>query len=235
MMKKVFGSTLLALALLCAALLPAPAEARLAEPQKLRDVIEVLDQAVGIPESGIPPRLLTNAYGVVIIPGAIKVGVVLGGRYGKGVVLVRGPAGDWSHPAFVSLTGGSLGLQIGAQSTDVILVFKTRRSIEGLLEGKITLGADAAVSAGPVGRQVEGATDGRLAAEIYSYSRSRGLFAGVSLAGAVLQIDQEANREFYRRSNVQPRMLLDGEGLPRYPEVDQLRARLRRFAPAVAD
>jgi hypothetical protein len=120
------------------------------------------------------------------------------------VVLVRGKTGAWEPPTFVTLTGGSVGWQAGVQATDVILVFKTRKSIEGLMRGKFTLGADAAVAAGPVGRQAEAATDARLRAEIYSYSRSRGLFAGVSLDGSALQIDPVANAIYYHGRDVTP-------------------------------
>ena len=123
----------------------------------------------------------------MIVPRVIKAGLVVGGRFGRGVVLVRNGKGCWSNPAFVTLTGGSVGWQIGVQSTDLVLVFKNRKTADRLLHGKdkLTLGADAAVAAGPLGRQAEAGTDARLHAEIYSYSRSRGLFAGISLKGPV--------------------------------------------------
>ncbi len=122
---------------------------------------------------------------------------MVGGSYGKGLVTVRDAQGRWSAPIFLRLAAGSLGWQIGAQSTDVVLVFKTRRSIEGLTRGTFTLGADAAVATGPLGRRGEASTDVDLKAEILSYSRSRGLFAGVSLEGSKLDIDHTANTEYY--------------------------------------
>ncbi|GAB4413969.1 MAG: YSC84-related protein [Thermodesulfovibrionales bacterium] len=167
------------------------------ETSKINDAVEVFEQVMSIPEKGIPPALLNNAHGIAIIPGVIKAGFIIGGRHGTGIVVVRNREGGWSNPSFISLTGGSVGWQIGAQSTDIILVFKSRKGIDNMLKGKFTLGADAAVAAGPVGRQAEAATDIQLKAEIYSYSRSRGLFAGISLEGAALQIDDDANRAFY--------------------------------------
>ncbi len=155
---------------------------------EVRKAAALLREIVRIPEKGMPPALLGNARGIAIIPGVIKVGFVIGGRRGSGIVLVRKDNGDWGTPSRITLTAGSLGWQIGVQSTDVILVFKTRKSVEGLMGGKFTLGADAGVAAGPVGRRDEAATDLQLKAEVYSYSRSRGLFAGVSLEGSALQV-----------------------------------------------
>ena len=159
----------------------------------------VLDEIMAVPLSSIPQSMLSEAQGLVIIPNMIKGGFVVGGRHGRGVLLVRDETGNWHAPVFVSMTGGSIGWQVGVQATDVILVFKTRQSVQGILNGKFTLGADAAAAAGPVGRQAAAATDGTLKAEIYSYSRSRGLFAGVSIDGSVLQLDQIANATYYRR------------------------------------
>lgn len=190
----------------------------------------VLEEIMAIPESAIPPNLLANAHGVAIVPGVIKAGFVIGARYGTGVVLVRNSAGRWSNPCLISLAGGSFGWQIGAQSTDVILVFKSARSIEGLIKGKFTLGADAAVAAGPVGRRVEGATDIALKAEILSYSRSRGFFAGVSLEGSALQIDDEANAAYYQQSYVRANDVLYGAGLPSPPSAGRLREMLAIYS-----
>jgi len=148
---------------------------------------------------------------VAIIPDVIKVGFVLGGKYGKGVVLVRDESGRWTLPVFLQLFGGSVGWQIGAQSTDVILVFKTRKSVDGLFKGKFTLGADAAIAAGPVGRQATASTDAQLKAEIYSYSRSRGIFAGVSLEGSILEVDADADAAFYGAEPTTPAEILQGK------------------------
>lgn len=176
---------------------PYHAEASSKEVAKINDAVEVLDDIMAIPEKGMPPALLNKAQGIAIIPGVIKAGFIVGGRHGSGIVVVRSSEGGWSNPSFVTITGGSIGWQIGAQSTDIILVFKTRKGINNMMKGKFTLGADAAVAAGPVGRQAEAATDVQFKSEIYSYSRSRGLFAGISLEGAALQIDNDANAAFY--------------------------------------
>jgi lipid-binding SYLF domain-containing protein len=182
--------------LLMLALVPARAADLDERAERAADVVEAL---AAIPESGIPPKLLEDAYAIAVIPDVIKVGFFLGGRYGKGLLTVRTPEREWSNPAFVSITGGSFGFQFGAQSTDLILVFKTKRSVDNIVNGKVTLGVDAAVAAGPLGRRGEAATDTQLKAEIYSYSRSRGLFAGVSLDGAAVQIDGVANATYYGR------------------------------------
>lgn len=160
---------------------------------------DVLQALAGTTPVAIPHALLENAQGLVIIPHVLKAGFVVGGRRGHGVVLSRDARGVWSNPAFITLTGGSIGWQVGVQSTDIVLVFKTRKGLQRLLQGKgkLTLGADAAIAAGPVGRQAEADTDGRLRAEIYSYSRSRGLFAGLSLEGASLAADREATAAYY--------------------------------------
>ncbi|MGA7826352.1 MAG: lipid-binding SYLF domain-containing protein [Geobacteraceae bacterium] len=171
------------------------------EISKINASTEVLQEITGIPE-GISPDLLSNAYGIVIIPGTIKVGFFFGGRYGTGIAMMRNENGTWSNPSFLYLGGGSFGLQIGAISSDIILVFKTRKSIMGLTRGNFTLGADAAVAAGPVGRRAEASTDWQLKAEIYSYARSRGFFAGISLDGTVLAVDTTANENFYGKNDI---------------------------------
>lgn len=180
--------------------------AQLREDAAVRASSIVLDEIMAIPVKSIPQSLLADAEAIAIVPNVVKGSFVVGVRHGKGVVLVRDESGGWMAPQFVSLTGGSVGFQIGVQATDVILVFKSKKSVEGLLKGKFTIGADAAAAAGPVGRQAAAATDGRLQAEIYSYSRSRGLFAGVSLDGSVLDIDRNANTLYYRPD---PRLGLD--------------------------
>lgn len=191
-----------ALAAIALCVLPAYANAEdqaasNAQEERVRSAIDVLTEFRDIPETRIPPGMLTGAYGVAVIPNVIKAGFVIGGRRGRGLLTIRHDDGSWSNPTFITLTGGSIGWQIGGQSTDVILVFRSRRSVEGITSGKFTLGADAAVAAGPVGRQTGAATDARLGAEVYSYSRSRGLFLGVALEGASLSIDDGSNRAFY--------------------------------------
>ena len=179
------------------------------EDARARNAVRVLTDIQAIPESAIPDKLFDEARAVVVVPDAMKVGLVIGGRRGRGLLSVKGPDGTWSNPAFVTLTGGSIGFQAGVQSSDIVLVFRSDRGLESIVNGKFTLGADAGVAAGPVGRNAAAATDGQLKAEIWSWSRARGLFAGVALDGAVLQIDDAANLDAYG-SNTTPRMIFEG-------------------------
>jgi lipid-binding SYLF domain-containing protein len=206
-------------------LLNAPVVAAGKEQAIVEAAVEVVEGLATIPLKGIPPALMQDAQGIAIIPGLIKAGFVVGGRHGRGVVLARQPDGSWSNPLFLSLTGGSIGWQIGVQSTDLVLIFKTRKGVARLLEGKgkLTLGGDVAVAAGPVGRQAEAGTDAQLQAEIFSYSRSRGLFAGLSLEGAVMLVDAAGNDRFYRARGV---------GAPLAAE--QLKAALARLSAPLA-
>jgi lipid-binding SYLF domain-containing protein len=160
----------------------------------------VLREITVTPEKAIPRAMLSRASGIAIIPNVVKGGFVVGLRHGRGVVLLRDEQGAWTPPQFITLTGGSIGWQAGIQSTDLILVFKTPNSIRGLLNGKLTIGADAAAAAGPVGRNAALATDAQLRAEIYSYSRSRGLFAGIALDGSSLQIDSLSGARYYQQA-----------------------------------
>jgi lipid-binding SYLF domain-containing protein len=171
------------------------------EISKINAATEVVQEIIAAPE-GISPTLLGNAYGIVIIPGTIKLGFIFGGQYGSGIAMIRNDDGTWSNPSFVYIGGGSFGLQIGAVSSDIILVFKTQKSVMGMAKGNFTLGGDAAVAAGPVGRRAVALTDWQLKAEIYSYARSRGFFAGISLDGSVLAIDVSANEDFYGKLDI---------------------------------
>lgn len=162
-----------------------------------RQAEQVLGDLMAIPGKQIPQRLLAEAQGVAVIPNVVKIGFIAGARRGHGVVMVRDAEGEWSLPQFITLTGGSVGWQAGVQGTDVVLVFMTRKSVEGLMKGKFTIGADAAATAGPVGRNAAAATDAALKAEILSYSRSRGLFLGVSIDGSALEVDHDAHALFY--------------------------------------
>ncbi|HFF5942399.1 MULTISPECIES: YSC84-related protein [Stenotrophomonas] len=195
--------------LIAASLLSSQAMAGPQEDQRARNAVRVLAEIQEIPEQGIPDKLLDEGRAVIVIPDTIKAGLVIGGRRGHGLMSVRMPNGAWSNPVFVKLTGGSIGFQAGVQSSDVVLVFRNDRSLDNLVNGKFTLGADAGVAAGPVGRNAAAATDGQLKAEIWSWSRARGLFAGVALDGAVLQIDDAANLDAYG-SNTTPRMIFEG-------------------------
>ena len=181
-----------------------PAAAASKEEQRVADSADVLDQLLRIPEQSIPPAMLARAYAVAVVPSVVRIGFGLGARRGKGILVVRQDDGSWSNPAFITLTGGSFGFQAGVQRTDVVLVFKTRRGVDNIANGKLTLGADASIAAGPVGRSVEGATDIRFQAEIVSYSRARGIFAGVSFAGSGVTMDRKANAAFYSSPSMTP-------------------------------
>jgi len=158
---------------------------------------QVLNELMAIPARQIPRRLLAEAQGIAIIPNVIKLGFIGGVRRGHGVVMVRDADGEWSLPQFVVLTGGSVGFQAGIQASDVVLVFTTRKGVEGLMRGKFTVGVDASASAGPIGRDTAVGTDATLLSEIYSYSRSRGLFLGVALDGSALEIDHTSHAFYY--------------------------------------
>ncbi len=181
-----------------------PAAAATREERRVGDAADVLDQLLRIPEQAIPPALLSRAYAVAVIPNVVKVGFGIGARRGRGIIVVRQDDNSWSNPAFVTMTGGSIGWQAGAQSTDVILVFRTRKGVENIANGKLTLGADASIAAGPVGRQASIATDIQFQAEVVSYSRSRGLFAGVAFEGAGVTMDRKANASFYGSTSMTP-------------------------------
>ena len=165
--------------------------------REVEDAIEIIREFTKIPENQIPPSLLRNSQAIAVIPGVFKIGFILAGNYGRGVLSIRDKYGYWTNPAFITLVGGSVGWQIGAQSSDIILVFKTMKSINDITAGKFTLGADASVAVGPVGRQAGAGTDIELRSEIYSYSRTRGLFAGVSIQGASLEMDYDSIADFY--------------------------------------
>ena len=202
-------SILLSAALLLNGVVVATAMAATAEDARAQNAVRVLTDIQAIPESAIPDKLLDEARAIVVVPDSLKVGLVLGGRRGHGLLSVKSADGTWSNPSFVSLTGGSIGFQAGVQSSDIVLVFRSDRGLESIVNGKFTLGADASVAAGPIGRNASTATDGELKAEIWSWSRARGLFAGVALDGAVLAIDDAANEAVYGRDST-PRMIFEG-------------------------
>lgn len=188
----------------------AAAHAQGREEARLLTASQILNEAMGSPDQFIPTRLLERAYGIAIVPDVTKIAFIFGGRRGNGVLVARDPSGHFSDPIFVNLTGGSIGFQWGVTSTDVILVFTTKRSIERIASGQLTLGADASVAAGPVGRSASAGTDPTLSAEVYSYSRSRGLFAGVALDGSALTIDNNADARFYDKGVVNANDIING-------------------------
>lgn len=175
----------------------------------------VFTEIMGAPDSAIPSGVLDAAEGIAIFPSTIKGGFIFGGHRGKGILSVRDrQAGTWSPPAFLTLTGGSFGAQIGAQSVDVVLVIRNRRGLEQLLQNQFKVGAGVAVTAGPVGRDAEASTDIQLRAEILSYSRSRGLFAGLTLKGSAIREDLDSNEAFFGRRLRSRQIVLDGQAPP---------------------
>ncbi len=206
----------IAAALCCTAILTAGvvniARAGAREEGRLLTATEVLEEVQAMPDQQIPDALLSRAYGIAVIPDVTKVAFIFGGRHGNGVLVVRDKLNSpWSNPTFVSLTGGSWGFQAGAQSSDIVLVFTTKTGIEGIAGGKLTLGADASVATGPVGRQGSAATDMSFNAEIYSYARTRGLFGGIALDGSVISIDRSANAALYGKSGVTATEIFSGQ------------------------
>ena len=166
------------------------------EARRLREASVVFGEIMTAEDDAIPRALLGDAEGIAVFPGTLRAGFIFGGMRGRGVLSARTESG-WSAPAFLTITGGSFGLQIGAQAVDLILIINNRRGLENLVSNQFKLGADAAVAAGPLGREAEASTDLQLRAQILSYSRSRGLFAGVTVNGNTVRQDRDANERFY--------------------------------------
>jgi lipid-binding SYLF domain-containing protein len=185
------------------------------ESKRVAGAADVLTELRSTPDRSIPEDIWERARCVAVIPGVKKAAFVIGGEYGKGVMSCRTSQG-WSAPAFLTLEKGSMGVQIGAESTDVVLLVMNDRGIDRLLQDKVTLGGDASIAAGPVGRSGTAATDAQLTAEMLSYSRARGLFAGIDLSGGVLRPDNDADKALYGRS-ITAREILMAEHGPMQP------------------
>lgn len=198
------------------------------ETATIWSAVQVLEDILNEPsEETLPVHLLQRSDGVVILPGMISVGWGVGVSHGSGIMLFR--QGElWNDPVFVTMSGASIGYQIGAQSSDVILTFKRPNTINELLNGKITLGVDAAIAAGPVGRDTTIATDPTLDSEIYSWSRSRGLFAGVALDGSALSVDESANASFYNQPGISGEEILQRPAGNRSSGLRRLKALLNQ-------
>jgi lipid-binding SYLF domain-containing protein len=173
-----------------------PAKSQDKQQDKIVAATQVLQDFSKMKES-IPAELLKVTEGIIVVPKMINAGFVLAGKRGKGLAMVKLANGSWSNPVFVTITGGSVGFQAGVQSVDLVLIFKSHETLEDIGKGSFTLGGDISVTAGPVGRSSSASTDYKLEAEVYSYSRSKGLFAGISLAGSAISIDEKANNSFY--------------------------------------
>lgn len=205
-----------------------PVQGSSEEERRVEEAIRVFQEIAGLTDEGIPESILRNAQGIAIIPGVVKAAYGIGGEYGRGVLLVQ-DKGVWSSPSFITLAGGSLGWQIGVQRSDLILVFKTRKSIDNIAEGKVTLGADAGVAAGPVGRGAQAGTDLEMKAEIYAYSKAKGLFIGISVKGAAIQIDADANKKFYADPGITAHRIFTQLDLEAPPAAVKLREILAEF------
>jgi len=227
----------LALSILFAATLvavPAQAQDNGREAETVQKALTVLTEVQAMPDLQVPDWLLQRAEGIAILPEVVKAGAIVGGSGGTGVLLVKHTDGTWSNPLFIGLGAGSFGWQFGVQAADVVLVFTTRKSIEGIADGKITLGGDAAAVAGPVGRSASAATSVTFDAEIYSYSRAKGLFAGVSLEGSVLFIRDNANARFYGKPGVVASDIVDRSAPMAPPPAPELIQEVTRITAAPA-
>jgi lipid-binding SYLF domain-containing protein len=200
------------------------------EAERAADAVNVLTEIMSIPESSIPEDLMARAHGIAVIPHVVKGAFGIGGQWGKGLMSQRREDGSWSAPAYIEIGGGSFGLQIGVQATDIVLVFTDEEGIKGILKGKVKLGADASATAGPVGRNAEVGTDVLLRSAVFAYSRSKGLFAGISLDGSVIGIDDSANRKIYG-NNVTGKDILLGNAVEINNVVQPFVAELQKVSP----
>jgi len=182
--------------------------------ERLTDATQVFSEVMATPDKGIPQDLLEKAHCVVIVPGMKQAALGIGGKFGRGYATCRRAGGGWGAPAAIRVEGGTFGFQIGASSTDVVMLVMNERGMRRLMEDKVTLGAEATVAAGPVGRSTAANTDAQLSAEILSWSRSKGLFAGIALQGATLRPDQDANRELYGTKLTSKDILMTGRTVP---------------------
>jgi lipid-binding SYLF domain-containing protein len=190
---------------------------------------KVFEEMTKMPEEGIPSKLVRDSSAIAIFPSAVSGGFIFGAKYGQGVILAKDKkTNKWSAPAVFNLGGASFGLQIGGQATDIILLVMSERGLDGLLQSKLTLGADAAVSAGPVGRDAQASTDLQLKGGIFSYSRSRGAFIGVKLEGAVISYNSEANQALYDKA-VSAQDLLISKSLESPKSAERLLQNLTKY------
>jgi lipid-binding SYLF domain-containing protein len=215
---------------LCSFGLAADEEGKVAD--RVQAAADVLNEIQGAPDKGIPQEVLGSAECVAVVPGLLKGGFIVGAKYGRGLASCRTGKG-WSAPAFFTVTGGSFGFQIGGQAVDLIMLIMNKDGMKHLLSSEFALGADASVAAGPVGRHAEGNTDWKMRAEVLTYSRARGLFAGVSLNGAVIKQDKDSTREFYGRM-VPFRTALTGEIDPPPAGADVFLRTLAQWAEVAA-
>lgn len=183
------------------------------EAKRVANATQVLDEIMAAADKSIPRSIMEKAEGVAVFPSLIKGGIVVGGQRGHGVLSARDKKnGGWSSPAFLTITGGSIGAQFGGQAIDLVLVINNQRGLEQLVSNQFTVGADAGVAAGPVGREASASTDIQMRAQILSYSRTRGLFAGVTLNGSTIRQDRDANERYYGTAYRTGQIVFDGLG-----------------------
>ncbi len=181
------------------------------EARRVADATTVLDEIMAAADKAVPRTIMERAEGIAVFPSLIKGGLVVGGQRGRGILSARDKkTGEWSSPAFLTITGGSIGAQFGAQAIDLVLVINDQRGLEQLVKNQFRIGADAAVAAGPVGRDASASTDLQLRAQILSYSRARGLFAGVTLNGSTIRQDRDANERYYGTAYRTGQIVFDG-------------------------
>jgi lipid-binding SYLF domain-containing protein len=200
------------------------------EADRAGEAANVLTEIMNIPENSIPEELMARAHGIAVIPHVVKGAFGIGGQWGKGLMSQRNENGSWSAPAYIQIGGGSFGLQIGVQASDIVLVFTDEDGLKGILKGKLKLGADASATAGPVGRKAEVGTDVLLTSAVFAYSRSKGLFAGISLDGSVISIDDSANGKIYGK-NLTGEQILLGKAVETNAAVEPFVAALQKFSP----
>jgi len=214
--------------------LPVPpasiAASKAEEKERAKKAATAFREIMGAPDQAVPLELLDRSQCVAVFPSVKKGGFIVGGQYGKGLISCRRQEGSWGSPAFFTIGGGSFGLQIGGQAVDLVLLIMNKSGVEGLLQDKFEIGAGAAASAGPVGRNTHVSTDVLLKSQILSYSRSRGLFAGLELKGAVIMQDNTANRDIYDREITAREIIVDGK-VRTPPEVEGFPNVLRKFSP----
>ena len=196
-----------------ALLTPAFAQDSTDEKERVKEAITILDEIMAAADKAIPKSVMEKAEGIAVFPRLLKGGLGVGAQHGRGILSVRDKStGTWSNPAFLTINGGSFGAQIGVQSIDLVLVIENQRGLEQLVKNQFKVGADAGVAAGPVGRDASAATDIQMRAQILSYSRSRGLFAGVTLNGTTINQDRDANERFYGQPLTTTQIVFDGKG-----------------------
>ncbi len=217
----------MALAALLALAAVAPAAAQAEQARLVRQAIDVFNAISTMPDREVPQSMLKDVAGIAIFPGVSKWGLVVGLQRGEGILVTRNGS-QWGDPLFVTLSGGTVGWQIGIQSVDLVLYLRTPDSVQRVLQGKLTVGVDAGIAAGSVGRQAGAVTDTTLQAEILTYARSRGFFAGVTIASADIIANEDANAAFYGKRGVAPADILAGRGVPTPAVVAELRSALDR-------